>query len=380
MLLLPFQVDFDITLQCMYSCKHCNVDGGARLPDEMTTEQIIDVLDQLYEIGVCDLSITGGEPLLRKDVHRILKHASGLGFNLLTLNTNGLLVTDTVVRLLEENCQGLLVSVSLDGYDPRTYSILRRSRSRPDQVLEREFRRVLENLRRLAQSKVKVGINYTVTRSTINNFLPTYDLVQSLGIKNVLAIKFFPYGAGGRYLNELELPYASWADFLADLTKKRLTKSYYEGIQVSILCPWEIYLPLVQHGYDERVIQGVWDYNTPLKSELYRRSRNLGCHAGVTSCAISPNGDVYPCGTISSKFPPLVCGNLQKQRFIDIWQNSPVLRALRSLDVNKLEGHCPECWAREVCGGGCRLRAFVRYQNLTSVDYLCPMQARYLPA
>lgn len=372
----PFQVDFDITMKCMYNCKHCNVDAGDPMPDELTTDEIKDILDQLDEAGVSDLSITGGEPLLRPDALEILSYAASKEGFKLSLNTNGLTITDRVISFLEENCPNILVAVSLDGYNPDTYSVLRQSADGSGRTLVREFSQVTQVLSRLAQSKLQVGVNYTVTRATVPAFYQTYDMVKGIGIPSMLAIKFFPYGAGRRHEEELELPYSVWAEFLGGMTERRLHDPYFEGLQLSCTCPWEVYLPLLQRGYSEETIERVWGYNSPLKSALYRRDRTLGCHAGITNCAISPNGDVYPCGTISAKFPQLICGNLREQRLLDIWRNSPVFNALRKLDISDMAGHCPECEVKELCGGGCRARAYTRSLDFTAPDYLCPLHCQ----
>ena len=58
--------------------------------------------------------------------------------------------------------------------------------------------------------------------------------------------------------------------------------------------------------------------------------RNIGCHAGITSCAMSANGDVYPCGTVSSKFPPFVCGNIRDKSFAEIWKGNNVFDIFRN--------------------------------------------------
>lgn len=373
----PFQVDFDITMRCMYNCKHCNVDAGDPLPDELTTAEIIDILDQLDEAGVSDLSITGGEPLLRPDALEILRHAAAKEGFKLSLNTNGLTITDRVIAFLETHCPHILVAVSLDGYNPETYSVLRRPVDRVSRVLDKEFAQVTAALQRLVASKLKVAVNYTVTNATIPAFYQTYDFIRSLGVPNLLAIKFFPYGAGRRHEAELELPYPVWADFLAGMTDRRLHDPYYAGLQLSCTCPWEVYLPLLQRGYAEATIEEVWGYNSPLKSALYRRDRSLGCHAGVTNCAISPNGDLYPCGTISAKFPALICGNLREQRLLDIWKQSPVLNTLRQLDISEIKGYCNQCEVKELCGGGCRARAYTRSLDFTAKDYLCPLHSEH---
>ncbi len=341
----------------------------------MSTAQIKHALDQMEVIGVCDLSITGGEPLLRRDALEILKYAAQKeGFISLSLNTNGLLINDEVICFFEEHCPNLNIVISLDGHTPKSYSILRRSRLDTKKVLYREFAHVTGVLCKLAQSKLKASVNYVITQPTVPNFLPTYDLIRSLGLRNILAIKFFPYGAGRRYRDDLELSYPVWRDFIVGLTTIKSQNSYYQGIEVSITCPWEIYAPLLNEGLSLEFINHTWNYNSPLQSELYRRGRDVGCHAGYTSCAISPNGDVYPCGTISAKFPPLVCGNLNRQSFGEIWFNSPVFQSLRSLDLAGMQGHCPACHLKELCGGGCRLRAYAQYFDFNAVDYLCPIQ------
>ncbi|WMJ87608.1 radical SAM/SPASM domain-containing protein [Anaerocolumna sp. MB42-C2] len=373
MVLAPFQVDFDVTMKCMYKCRHCNVAAGEKLNDEMSSEQIKKVLDQLDEVGVSDVSITGGEPLLREDCLELLEYAGKKEGFYLTLNTNGLLLNEEKIKFLEAYCPKINIAVSLDGYNPETYSVLRKSYIEYDKILDQEFFIIVENLKRLVKSKLSVGINYTITHATINNIWKTYEFINGLGIKRMLGIKFFPYGHGRLNREILELNYDEWKDFLVDATAKKSKDDYYHGVQISVTCPWEMYVPLLENGYTEDDVVDKWDYCSPLKSELYRRKRNLGCHAGITSCAISPNGDLYPCGTISSKFPPFVCGNLKEKDLMDIWQNSTVLKKLRNLDISMIEGNCKECKYVELCGGGCRARAFTQFNSLVAQDYLCPL-------
>jgi len=373
MILLPFQVDFDITLDCMYKCRHCNADAGDKLSDEMNTVEIFNVLDQLDQIGISDVSLTGGEPLLRKDALEIIKYAyDKIGFRL-TLNTNGLLLDSDKINFFKKNCPNINIAVSMDGYTPETYSILRKSKCEYDRILNAEFEIVKEHLILLAESGLSSGVNFTITNETIDNVLPTYDFIRKIGIKSMLAIKFFPYGQGRIYRDSLELPNDRWEKFLVDITKLKKADEYYKGVQISVMCPWEMYLPLLKSGHTLEEVHEIWQYNSPLESDLYRRSRDIGCHAGITSCAISLNGDVYPCGTISSKFPPFVCGNLKKSSFEDIWYNSPVLQSLRELKLKNIEGQCQNCDYVDLCGGGCRGRAFCESGDLNGIDYLCPL-------
>lgn len=376
-MLAPFQVDFDVTLECMYKCKHCNVDAGEKLIDEMTTEQIFSVIDQLDAIGVSDISITGGEPLLRKDCLEILAYAhSKAGVNV-TLNTNGLLLSKEVIEKLEVDCPRLNIAVSLDGFSPETYSVLRKDINDFDKVLYKEFEQVSKVLQMLHESKLSVGVNFTATKQTIDNVWKTYEFIKNIGIEDILLIKFFPFGQGSIFKEELELDYSSWRDFLHEATLKKKNEKYYNGVQISTTCPWEIYLPLLE-SYKLEEIHSIWNYNSPLESELYRKYRNVGCHAGVTSCAISPNGDLYPCGTISSKYPSFVCGNLKSEKLEDIWNNSCTLEKFRAVDIKEIKGECQECDLKLLCGGGCRARAHTHSGDLLGQDYLCPINQKQI--
>ncbi|MCX6634530.1 MAG: SPASM domain-containing protein [Acidobacteria bacterium] len=61
------------------------------------------------------------------------------------------------------------------------------------------------------------------------------------------------------------------------------------------------------------------------------------CSAGHTLCHISPAGDVYPCAQF-----PLPCGNVRRERFLEVWRDSPQLREVRSIQGADL-GACPAC-------------------------------------
>jgi len=82
-----------------------------------------------------------------------------------------------------------------------------------------------------------------------------------------------------------------------------------------------------------------------------------GCLAGSGVCFISHNGIVQPCGYL-----PIVAGNVLKNRFKHIWENSDIFKALRDTDL--LKGKCGRCEYKHVCGG-CRARAYY-----ASNDYL----------
>jgi radical SAM protein with 4Fe4S-binding SPASM domain len=91
-----------------------------------------------------------------------------------------------------------------------------------------------------------------------------------------------------------------------------------------------------------------------------------GCLAGTAVCFISHQGEVYPCGYL-----PALAGDLKKQRFADIWENSVVFNELR--DTNNLQGKCGCCEFRNICMG-CRARAFAATGNYLDEEPFCVYQ------
>jgi len=88
-----------------------------------------------------------------------------------------------------------------------------------------------------------------------------------------------------------------------------------------------------------------------------------GCLAGTAVCFISHQGEVYPCGYL-----PALAGDLKKQAFADIWENSMVFNELR--DTNNLQGKCGCCEFRNICMG-CRARAFAATGNYLDEEPFC---------
>ena len=93
-----------------------------------------------------------------------------------------------------------------------------------------------------------------------------------------------------------------------------------------------------------------------------------GCLAGTAVCFISHQGEVYPCGYL-----PALAGDLRKQPFADIWENSVVFNQLR--DANNLKGKCGCCEFRNICMG-CRARAFAATGNYLDEEPFCVYQPR----
>jgi len=158
----PFAIDFDVTLKCNQKCLHCNVCGGERFSNEMDTVQIGKLIQEFYDIGVYDLAITGGEPLMRDDWREIVEYACTRGSWKVVINTNGTLWTEKDIKFVAEKCPELRIVISLDGNTPETYGILRKDRNgKPD---TQAFSRIVHNLGKMHDYGLSTNLNFTITR------------------------------------------------------------------------------------------------------------------------------------------------------------------------------------------------------------------------
>ena len=91
----PETVVWEITFACNMQCIHCGTSAGKRRPDELTTEEALNLVDELADLGCKSLTISGGEPLLRKDWRELAARAKERDMTTYLI-TNGFAVTAAI--------------------------------------------------------------------------------------------------------------------------------------------------------------------------------------------------------------------------------------------------------------------------------------------
>ena len=110
----PTRAEFRFTDNCNSRCITCNA-WKNKSENELTTEELKDVLGQLRAMGIKQLVFTGGEPLLRNDIGAVVKEASSLGFEAIIIVTNGLLLEKKADELLDGGVTHIDVSIDAIG-------------------------------------------------------------------------------------------------------------------------------------------------------------------------------------------------------------------------------------------------------------------------
>ncbi|MEO6502777.1 MAG: radical SAM protein [Jatrophihabitantaceae bacterium] len=363
-------MDFDLTNACNLFCSHCSVSSGKPMLDESATSEILDTLGQLHELGVMSLTVAGGEPFIRPDIFEILGTACSLPGWRVTVITNGTFLTADVLERLSANCPNLAINVSVDGSTPSRFDYLRHGRRRTVKAQQELFTSVLDGLERTVKAGMDVQVSFTLSKANRDDLIPTYELVKSVGARRLIAIKFLPAGRGFAQRADMEFDFATWARYLIDLTECKASGAI-PGISLSLPSAWEFYLPFEQASLDAAEAARVWRYHAPLEDKWFSAHSSLGDPSGITDLNVLSNGDVYPV-TLMSGVPAARCGSMRTAELDDIWNESPVLQALRGMTRRDLPETCQSCTLEPVCGGGSRARAWILSGRLDGPDAACP--------
>lgn len=334
----PIHPVFEITSNCNLRCMHCHANGGERLYRELDTDEAMKVIENLANVKDFRMLVfTGGEPLVRKDLFKLTRHAYNLGFRTV-IATNATLIDREVSRKMRENgVEG--VAVSIDFVDPAKHDSYRGVKGAFEKAI-----RGLDNVRR---EGLYVQINITLSRRNVDQLKQLLNLTDRLGAHVVLLYQLMPSGRGEELIDEI-------LDQDGFLQVMDLLKESQETINPMVI-------PVGLPEYFAYLIHKN-NLNLKLAPIVFK-----GCIAGRGMFYIKPNGDVWPC-----PFIPINAGNLLEKTSEEIW-SGPIFNMLR--DRENLKGVCGRCSYREVCGG-CRARAYAYTGDLFSPDPLCPLNPK----
>lgn len=247
------QVSIDITNNCNLRCKHCCISAGDNKRGcELTTDELLKLVDRVLLLNPATISVSGGEPLVRKDFReftdRLRKNYSGT----LILMTNAVLINnDEIAKYLTDNYDGF--DISLDGYDEESCSLIRG---------EGVFEKVLNAVKLLKKYDAKISLSMVKTKKTADNIVKFSELCENLGVKSLVRC-FEPMGRGEENNELFEIKDDHSCPCGSDWTRE---KDLFE------------------------------------QKKLYAIAPNIfSCHGAKTEFQIDQKGDVFPCPMFMSE-------------------------------------------------------------------------------
>lgn len=337
----PLFVIWEITGACNLRCEHCLSSAGKPLPNELSTEEAMRLLDRLEAMKVFNINLSGGEPLMRPDIFDIIDYASEKNFSV-DLLTNGALITEKVLNRLEDS-NIFNVQVSIDGIG-ETHDSFRGKKG--------TYERAINAIKLLRDANYNVSISSTVTKQNMSEIPRIIDMAIDLGISSFKTTLFMPAGRGKSNIDKYVLTRQDTKDFTYMMIEKK------KEVGNSIIINSETDYPWLVKGLDKKV----------LESMKLDNSSKIGCTAGSSSFYITPDGKIAPCPFLRE----LVAGNVRESDLKEIWDNSPTFDIFRNITRGSLKGNCNDCeYLGIMCYGGCRAAALAHTGDLYAEDPLC---------
>jgi radical SAM protein with 4Fe4S-binding SPASM domain len=315
----PLAAGWEITMACNMRCTHCGSSCATSLPGELTTAEALALCDQIADLGVQRVTLSGGEPLLRPDWPLLAERLTRRGARV-TMISNGWLISRAVIEGARRAGVNL-IAISLDGLES-THDAIRKPGS---------FRRVLDALSLMRSLDFPSGVITTILKRNLPELPALRDVLMAHQPRTwQLQI--------GRAMGSL-------AGYPGDWLEPRDTRTVLD------------FAAEVARGASMIVdLADCLGYYT-VQNRQVSASRGpdgagwTGCHAAKRAFGIRHNGDIAACNSIRDASS--IAGNIREAALDQIWTRPGAFEAYRTRTRESLTGVCRECQFGAHCLAGC---------------------------
>jgi radical SAM protein with 4Fe4S-binding SPASM domain len=324
----PDALIVEVTQRCNHDCRHCYNVWKNRRPypyGELSTIETLAMLDRvLDETGIREVTLTGGEPLLRSDLHEIVAHLRGRGTEVDLISNGALLDDETIARLAGRIGTFELPLLSSEA------AIHDHLSGQPG-----AFDRVTLAIAELKLRRQTVVGVFVATRVNLPTLRETMELAFALGVDAVMFNRFNPGGRGFENLAELQASPAELRDAL-DLVAQLSAE-----LELPAACSIAMPPCLFDHSRWPGLSFGL-------------------CAAGTDEAyyTLDPLGNLRPCNHSAT-----VLGNVRQHGFGELIRGEAMRRFMAARP-----SFCDGCGIADQCLGGCKAAAEVCYGDLCACE------------
>jgi len=344
----PLSLVWELTSDCNLRCKHCYYhDYNEKFVsnDDLSSEKIMEIIDEVAEMNVIHITLSGGEPLLAKNIFEIIKKIKSKNIAI-KFSTNGTLVTQDIAKKLSQLLNPKMddVQISLDGACKETHDITRGKGS---------FEKTMQGIENLITNGIHPLINFTTTTHNVSELADLYTLTKSFGAKMLSVGKIMSCGS-------------SQEPLVPD------TITLFEQVAKVIRLEMEGDGPF----FEMRTFK-IFDFvNNPIAKKYLNARINIKdkskpedyiCH-NHQKINISAKGKVYLCfyAADNDLFP---MGNLNNETLLEVWNKRHENNLFQKRALNDMI--CKECEYIKFCHSGCPLSSYQKYGSLLAPDKNC---------
>jgi SynChlorMet cassette radical SAM/SPASM protein ScmE len=333
---IPREVEVQITSRCNLRCRYCSFfDHPEPEYRDLPTEEWLGFFDELGGLGVMKVTLTGGEPFMRKDlpllIDKIVRNRMRY-----TILSNGALIRDEMAGFLAATGRCDVVQVSIDGSAPPTHDVFRGKGS---------FARSVRGLKALIHHRVPATSRVTVHRGNVSDLAATVRLLlEEIGLPSISVNSAGALGSCQRNREQVLMTVSQRQEAIESLL--RLADAYPGRIKANAG-------PLAEarHGGEPPFPSG---------------GKLTACRCPRSKIVVRSDGVVVPCTLL----PHMEVGRINRDSLAGLWSESPILAGLRDRVSIPLRDFpfCEGCAFTDYCTGNCPALAYTAVGRVDHPD------------
>lgn len=318
------EIKIEVTQNCPLNCIHCSSEANISKTQELSELQVIKTIEEAKNLGVEEVTISGGEPLMWEPLSRVINYFNRTDLPITVYTTGVPFSTDN--NLLKSMLRAGLKSVvvSLHGATSEIHEYITRDHG--------SFDKTISSIKRMISNGITVGIHFVAMTPNWKELPKIAELAKGLGVSKVSVLRFVPHGRGSII-----------KDFFS------LTKGEILSLRKEILA--------LKSNKDMVTLRIGSPYNILLLND------NVYCLAAKDRAIIGPDGKVFPCDAFKNVEYKGNFNSLDQGNFIDIWYNSDYFSFIRNELEKGLGATCSSCNSKERCKSGCLAQKVLRISN-----------------
>lgn len=340
----PLSIGVKVSTRCNLLCRHCWA-YPATYTSEASLSNLLAFLENARDAGVLRIVLTGGEPLLRADITKIVSHIKDLGF-FLEIFTNA---TTAVIPAYIQVTRYLLpttdmIQLSLDGPTSNIHAA-QRVGAHPD-----DFHTIRRAISIAKSSRITTRVNMTATPQNVSEISNTYQVASDMGATCFRVNPVVPIGRAATMKGAIDSSYDDM--YLAQVSNCVRSRSESDT-EFDFSVPWAFFPNAYSHAVDDPFF--------PLTAH---------CFSGAASWEVLPNGDTYPSAATIYE-DRLKLGNVFDHSISSLWDTAIVKSFRRGRDLRSTK--CSRCRLFDLCQGGKEEAAYLAFGSLDHPDPACPI-------
>lgn len=302
----------EITNRCNLSCKHCFNNSGSPHPNEMTTDVVLSVIDELSSMGARQVTLTGGEPFLHPDIYAIIEHARKAPMSV-DIFTNGTLITQDIIEKISKSGVRRF-NISVDSINPSIHDEFRGKKG--------ALQKTLHGISLLQKAKFPVKLVISLNQHNKNSII---DILKYMKAHNISQFDVLPVRYSGRGVTGISV---SPEEFLQARIKifKYINEEFPEAF-----------------------------------TEIYEKKEE--CSIARNSIGIKSDGTILPCPACDRT---MGIGNIRDTNIKKAWETNKDLERIRNFTTQS-DPKCSECEYTRFCKG-CFAGAYLTHKELRRHD------------